>query len=478
MAGKFVRSSKFRHVFGTSAKAEQQFTFIRGVNDGTTDGHICAVNPKFVALATKPQGGGAFLVFKLDEPSRVDPDHPQVRGHKGKVLDLAWNPFDDNIIASGDEYAAVYLWNIPDEGLDAEKALEPMLKLDYHEKKIVKLMWHPTAENILMTAAQDCKVLIWNLESASVITEVPLPDMPFGVAFDYNGGRFAVTAKDKKIRVFDSHSGALQKEWDGHEGSKPQMVTFVKQGIFTTGFDKMSARQFALWDEKTGKNKELDEIDQSNGVNVITYDRDTGMIYLAAKGDSVIRYYEITDEAPYIFWLSSFQEKPQTFAAAMPKRGCDVNQNEVMRFYRIEKSSKGNTNHFVVIPTAMTVPRKSDLFQDDLFPDTPGYEAALTADQWEEGATKDPILVSLKTAFKPKVKEVRVGKTVNKVSGFTKKVHSGDSSAAASGASSTELKALQDEVKSLKSTVSENTSTIKELQSKLDDLAAKVGSSN
>ena len=67
MAGKFVRSSKFRHVFGTSAKAEQQFTFIRGVNDGTTDGHICAVNPKFVALATKPQGGGAFLVFKLDE---------------------------------------------------------------------------------------------------------------------------------------------------------------------------------------------------------------------------------------------------------------------------------------------------------------------------------------------------------------------------------------------------------------------------
>ena len=86
------------------------------------------------------------------QPSRVDPDHPQVRGHKGKVLDLAWNPFDDNIIASGDEYAAVYLWNIPDEGLDAEKALEPMLKLDYHEKKIVKLMWHPTAENILMTA--------------------------------------------------------------------------------------------------------------------------------------------------------------------------------------------------------------------------------------------------------------------------------------------------------------------------------------
>ena len=39
------------------------------------------------------------------------------------------------------------------------------------------------------------------------------------------------------------------QEWDGHEGSKPQMVTFVKQGIFTTGFDKMSARQFALWDE-------------------------------------------------------------------------------------------------------------------------------------------------------------------------------------------------------------------------------------
>ena len=67
MAGRFVRSSKYRHVFGTPAKAEQQFTGIRGINDGSTDGQICAVNPKFLAVATKPQGGGAFLVLTHNE---------------------------------------------------------------------------------------------------------------------------------------------------------------------------------------------------------------------------------------------------------------------------------------------------------------------------------------------------------------------------------------------------------------------------
>jgi coronin-1B/1C/6 len=33
----------------------------------------------------------------------------------------------------------------------------------------------------------------------------------------------------------------------------------------------------------------------------------------------------------------------------------------------------------------MTVPRKSDLFQDDLYPDTAGPEVALEAEEWFEG---------------------------------------------------------------------------------------------
>ena len=35
-----------------------------------------------------------------------------------------------------------------------------------------------------------------------------------------------------------------------HEGAKPAQVAYLKDGkLFTTGFSKMSERQFALWDE-------------------------------------------------------------------------------------------------------------------------------------------------------------------------------------------------------------------------------------
>jgi coronin-1B/1C/6 len=45
------------------------------------------------------------------------------------------------------------------------------------------------------------------------------------------------------------------------------------------------------------------------------------------------------------------------------------------------------------------VPRKSDLFQEDLFPDTASDVPALSADEWFSGQTSPPKLVSLKPGF-------------------------------------------------------------------------------
>lgn len=44
---------------------------------------------------------------------------------------------------------------------------------------------------------------------------------------------------------------------------------------------------------------------------------------------------------------------------------------------------------------------QSDLFQDDLYPDTAGPEAALEAEEWFEGRNADPILISLKHGYIP-----------------------------------------------------------------------------
>lgn len=49
----------------------------------------------------------------------------------------------------------------------------------------------------------------------------------------------------------------------------------------------------------------------------------------------------------------------------------------------------------------MTVPRKSELFQEDLYPDTIGDTAAQSAEDWKGGQDAEPILISLKDGYKP-----------------------------------------------------------------------------
>jgi len=50
------------------------------------------------------------------------------------------------------------------------------------------------------------------------------------------------------------------------------------------------------------------------------------------QGDSSIRYFEITDESPYVHYLNTFSSKePQRGMGYMPKRGLDVNKCEIAR---------------------------------------------------------------------------------------------------------------------------------------------------
>ena len=59
-----VRTSKFRHVFGTPLKREKCYDNIR-ITKSPNDSNMCAVNGKFLAVVLESQGGGAFFVAPL-----------------------------------------------------------------------------------------------------------------------------------------------------------------------------------------------------------------------------------------------------------------------------------------------------------------------------------------------------------------------------------------------------------------------------
>ena len=71
----------------------------------------------------------------------------------------------------------------------------------------------------------------------------------------------------------------------------------------------------------------------------------------------------------------------------LPKRGCDASICETAKFYRTD--AKG----FCQV-ISFTVPRKSEIFQADLYPDTQSGESALSAEDFQANAVGQATLPS------------------------------------------------------------------------------------
>ncbi|XP_005425498.1 coronin-6 isoform X1 [Geospiza fortis] len=463
MSRRVVRQSKFRHVFGQPVKADQMYEDIR-VSKVTCDSSFCAVNPKFVAIIVESGGGGAFIVLPLAKTGRVDKNHPLVTGHTAPVLDIDWCPHNDNVIASASEDTTVMVWQIPDY-VPVRNITEPVVTLEGHSKRVSIISWHPTARNVLLSAGCDNLVILWNVGTGEMLLALDdmHTDLIYNVGWNRNGSLLVTTCKDKKVRVIDPRKQQIIAErFAPHEGLRPVRAIFTREGhIFTTGFTRMSQRELGLWDPNNFEEPiALQEMDTSNGVLLPFYDADSSIVYLCGKGDSSIRYFEITHEAPYVHYLNTYSSKePQRGMGFMPKRGLDVSKCEIARFFKLHERK--------CEPIVMTVPRKSDLFQDDLSPDTPGPEPALEADEWLSGKDAEPILISLRDGYVPiKNRELKVVKKNildSKPPPGPRRRHS----TCDSDFSQPALEEVLEEIRALKETVQAQEKRISDLENKL-----------
>ena len=78
------------------------------------------------------------------------------------------------------------------------------------------------------------------------------------------------------------------------------------------------------------------DIDQGAGVITPVYDIDTGVVFLAGKGDGNLKMYEINDEAPFVHYLTEYRSNvPAVGTAVLPKTMCNVKDCEIMRFIKL-----------------------------------------------------------------------------------------------------------------------------------------------
>jgi len=196
----------------------------------------------------------------------------------------------------------------------------------------------------------------------------------------------------KKIRIFDPRDGKAVQSTEGFAGTKRSSVVWAsnQEKLIGVGVSKTSVRQYGVWDpKKLDTPLNITDLDQSAGVVIPFYDPDNSILYLAGKGDASIKYFELVKEKPYLHFLSEFRDTTsQQGVCWLPKRSCDTTKCEIAICLRLMKEA--------IVPISFQVPRKSDLFQKDLFPDAYAGVPSLEAKEYLAGENKEPKLKSMK----------------------------------------------------------------------------------
>jgi len=254
-------------------------------------------------------------------------------------------------------------------------------------------LYHKVADNIVTTASHDQSIRIWDVTKGSAaVTFESLPEVPWSVAYNWQGNLLVSAFKDKEVRLFDARTKASVQSWQAHKGAKPSKALYAgrRDKIVTIGYSKQSERQVMLWDPRNVEQPlHTIDIDVAAGMLMPMYDDDTDVLFLAGKGDTSIKFYEVTDEAPHLFALSAFSStKPQKGVCCLPKAAGDIMKCEIARVLRLVDD--------LVEVVSLRVPRKATDFQEDIFPDTASPNPALSAAQWLGGQNANPNTMSVR----------------------------------------------------------------------------------
>ncbi|KAL0205603.1 hypothetical protein P9112_000910 [Eukaryota sp. TZLM1-RC] len=385
------RISKFRNVHGTILK-DDVFT---GIQTASTawDGKLSCVNSRWISFIMTSIGAGAVCVLPVNNPHKVDVNPPTIRGHSRAVLDVAFSPFDENVLATAGDDGVVRVWNIPEDGFEGLTSEDAVTSFQ-HDKKVGVLAWHPVAKNILASAGND-GVRIWNLDDSSLVAHHQTSDLVNSLSFNFNGSRLAFSSKDKNMYIIDSRSGDLVAQTQAHSGVKPFKAIWCSNPekeldvIVTLGFGRPVGREIKVWNPSSvAEPLAVVALDQASSLFLPAYDPDTSMLFFTGKGEGLIRYYEVLNDTPYVRPLNEFASNvPARGFCSLAKPHLNMEKNEIFRAYKITDKT--------IDPISFMVPRRAPGMDRDIFPATFAGKPALTAAEWVSGTDANPIMIEL-----------------------------------------------------------------------------------
>jgi len=394
-----MASSPYRHVYLELEKPDNSYQECN-VSTTSIDTNLLAANYRYVSFPVETSGGGLFTVLPVQGSGKIGTTAPTFSGHSGGVLDVAFNPFNDNIIASAAEDATLRVWDIKYENGQVLPQSESLAVMKGHARRVTRLVWNPTVNGCIATFGAENSIKIWDVAKAQCATTFkPGKEAILDINWNQNGNLLVYPMKDKKLHVLDARANTETFAIPSHAGLRGSRAVFYDKLnlIATTGFAATSQRQIMVRDYRNPENPlKTIEVDSNNGILAPFIDDDLGVLTIFSRGDAMVRFYELQSEDKPLLELNSFATKEAIRAFAQAPKYCvDTNVCEIDRFYVITQTK-------VLQKTQLIVPRKNaEIFQEDIYPETNVPTPGVEFEDWKAGAEPEIKKFSLENGYTP-----------------------------------------------------------------------------
>jgi hypothetical protein len=375
--------SKWKNIFGEQDKSGS-FDSLVPRTTNNSEGNLLDVSSEFLAVNWFTTGGGAVSIFETRKFMRVKNVCPLIRGHTGIVTDIKFSPFNPGLLATSSEDGTVKLWNIPEGGLTDDIRDETQV-YGGHQRKALLINWSPTVKEVIATMGNDADIHVWDITNAESLYKIKTDDSSaFSVDWNSNGSLLGALLKNKQIHIYDVRASASILSTEAHQSPKIQKMNFADGPyVFSSGFNDKGYREVKLYDTRNFTSSvQSQKIDTLQGMLSNFYDEDTGLVYLYAKGESIVTFLEIREGS--IKTGNTYSSGEQASGLAFfPKRTMDYNQSELARAAKLTKDSV----HYV----SFKYPRRNQGFNEEFYPECYAGEPSMSLNEWKDGASKEPI---------------------------------------------------------------------------------------
>lgn len=391
-----VKVSKWRQANAKLAKTDTHILNVTPTGAIWDCSNMMATNGKYLAIPWKSPGG--CVVLPADFEGKLAPNPPSmIHAHTGPVIDVAFNPFNDDMLYTAGEDGLVKVWSIPAGGAVTGET-QPVSTLHGHSKKVGILTPHHSAANVLAAAGIDNMISIFDVETGKAGVQIKdTSDVVQSLNFNLDGSLLNTTTKDKRVNIIDSRTGAIAASTEAHAGAKTQRSVWAKRRglIVTFGFTSKQFRELKVWDIRNmSQSCATQEIDQASSIMLPFVDEDMDMLYVGGKGDGGVKYFHLWEDDSVITPLSAYTNSEATKGICMfPKKYMDVRSGEIARFFKMTPNK--------ICKISIHLPRRTadTEFQEDIYRPTFADEPVIDAAAFFEGKNANPNETDLRGLF-------------------------------------------------------------------------------